>query len=608
MIRNKGHRAGFSSEHNQPSTDASTTGPDSQSADANTADPNGQASASNKNEHPKGGVRPESYFGNHDIDPIQHFNDSLNSCVYLEREAERYAKEGNPQKEQELKGYAAASRKNFQDARAWSQGGNGSAPIFDSVDSDLPDQVDFPVQLLPQHEMVEAVAESIDVHPNLPALISMGIVSGSIGRGLEMRSGPNQTLKANIYILVSAISGEGKTATANQLDFPLKEHAAGKLAYWEQLDKPRLIARQARLNREHKSVLEKLYGAKSASLTAAEKKNLEDRQIAIWIELEKLKKDCQEPTFWTEDATQEVLVKLMFYNHEQLLSYSTDARKAVQNLFGLYNKLQSPEDNFYVKAFSGDPFRSDRVGRDPYCLESPCLSLLWMLQPELFKQLLANRWLQLGGFLPRILPGDSRLEPHEDKGTRKTVAAAIRDGWATTIEELITRYREAGTPKQIPDTNSNAESIFRDYKNSLVPLRRGKDQDISSYVVRWAEHAQRIAIGLHAINSGQLAHTNPLTDETVNSAVEIMKWFAGEQQRMLAASRYESLKDLRGKLKTLLQNEYKNGVALRRLRKNHGWQDRDVEHLAAVFEKDFSIFDQKNPKGGPSSRCIKLKK
>jgi hypothetical protein len=514
----------------------------------------------------------------------------------------------------------ASGAQNSKSAGTQSSGGSNSAtgktqstsvaadPV-DTPNNDIPDTTDFPLHCLPQRLMVEAVAESVDVHPNLPALISMGIVSGSLGRGLEMRSGPDQVLRGNTFIVASAISGDGKTVTANQLDFPLKQYAKSKLVYWLEFEKPKTTARKARLEKEAQSILSKLYGAKSSLLSDHEKKKLGDRLETIYAQLDKLKADSEEPTLWTEDATQESLVKLMYYNQEQLFSYSTDAKKAVQNLFGLYNRLKSPEDNFFVKSFSGDPFRSDRMGREKFYLESPCLSMFWLVQPELHKEMLGNQWLHDGGFLPRILPGDSRLEPQEDDGKRKAIPLHIREGWEIKITELLTYYREHPKPEQIPDTNSNAESIFRAYKNSLVAQRRGKNRDINSYVARWAEHAQRIAIGLHAIANGKRAHIQPITDDTINSAIEIMKWFAGEQLRTLAAGRHDSLKARRGKLRILLMNDYKNGgVSLRHLRKNHGWDDRDVEHLAAAFPSEFEIFEKKNPKGAPASKCVKLKK
>jgi hypothetical protein len=40
--------------------------------------------------------------------------------------------------------------------------------------------------------MSEAVADSIGVHVNLPAIASLGAVAAAIGRGLYAKSGPNQ--------------------------------------------------------------------------------------------------------------------------------------------------------------------------------------------------------------------------------------------------------------------------------------------------------------------------------------------------------------------------------------------------------------------------------
>jgi hypothetical protein len=104
-------------------------------------------------------------------------------------------------------------------------------------------------------------------------------------------------------------------------------------------------------------------------------------------------------------------VTTLSHNNEELFMFSPDAAKAVSNLEGLYNKLSVPDDNFYVKGYSGDPVVVHRKSRPPVSLRSPCISLLWLLQPDLLERMLQHRRLNDGGFLPRLTICDTQLVP-----------------------------------------------------------------------------------------------------------------------------------------------------------------------------------------------------
>jgi hypothetical protein len=92
-------------------------------------------------------------------------------------------------------------------------------------DDDTPEPAvePFPVDLLApiQKEMVLRTAEAISVHPNLAAIAILGAVAAATGRGLYAKSGANQTIRGNLFLLGSAISGEGKSESFKLLIEPL---------------------------------------------------------------------------------------------------------------------------------------------------------------------------------------------------------------------------------------------------------------------------------------------------------------------------------------------------------------------------------------------------
>src|SRR5204863_3590660 len=94
------------------------------------------------------------------------------------------------------------------------------------------------------------------------------------------------------------------------------------------------------------------------------------------------------PILSCEDITGERLAVLLAHNREQLASLSADALAVVNILLGRYNKLDRTDDGIYLKAFSGDRCKVDRQTRESVLLESPCLSALWLTQPDKLDSLL----------------------------------------------------------------------------------------------------------------------------------------------------------------------------------------------------------------------------
>jgi dsDNA-binding SOS-regulon protein len=305
----------------------------------------------------------------------------------------------------------------------------------------------FPFNLLApiQAQMVEATAESIRVHPNLPAIATLGAVSAAIGRGLHAKSGPNQTIRGNIFILGSAISGDGKSEGCRPLVAQLVEENSNRIQYYKEIEHPSYCSRQRLYLKELQSIESALYGRNKKPLSTADKKALRDRHQELLTMLDELKDQLVEPAMLTEDCTQEMMAVLMARNNEQLFSFSADASKAIDNLEGLYNKLSVPEDNFMVHCFSGDPCSIHRISRPAINLQHPCLNQLWFLQPIHFERMLANDRLREAGFLVRLLISDTRLEPRESDGTEREIPPALQQQYDDLIRLLITTYWDSKT-------------------------------------------------------------------------------------------------------------------------------------------------------------------
>jgi hypothetical protein len=529
------------------------------------------------------------------------FNSSLEAVVFLERLAEANTRTGNRQRFADM---AKAARRNHE--KVFPAGRAQKASPKDDAD-EPPDIKPFPVDALApvQKEMVLRAAESIGVHPNLPAIAALGIVAAAIGRGLSAKSGPNQTIHGNLFLIGSAISGEGKTESARPIVSPFLRVHLSKVSFHKDVQHPSLSSRKRLALKELTSIEATLYGRGKTSLSKDQRKVLRDRHEALMAEISQIDDELIEPAMLTEDCTQEAMALLMQHNREQLFAFSTDAGKAVNNLEGLYNRLKTPEDNFLIHAFSGDSFTVGRIGRPAINLENPCLTLFWLLQPIRFNRIFANDELREAGFLARALVCDTRLEPAEKNGKQSAIPVEVQNKYDRLIRSLIAAYWENKNQSEI-GVPADGEKLFRDYQNELVPLRKGLHKDLSSFLARWPEQARRIAIGLHAALHGDRAHMNPLAVQTIENAIRIVRWFADEQIRMFEAGRQDRLLNDMRALRLLLVSRYPQGVTLRTLRKNHAKDEQFIELIVKEFPAIFELKDYQAKAGGRPTKLLSL--
>ena len=263
----------------------------------------------------------------------------------------------------------------------------------DGANRDEPNEAaePFPLHCLPP--LVEAMAKEVCATERVPESLvgccALGILSASIGAGLAVQSASNRVTRGNIYLLASAESGSGKSETFRHMAKPFQQFEMDRIKRWKEQDRPDAIAKRELLEVDIKEC-KKQYAKKHDDDIGEEVKKFE-------LEMEELQKRLDPPTLSCEDVTTEKLADLLSKNDEQLASLSPDALSIVNILLGRYNKLDRTDEGLYLKAYSGDPCVIHRMSRDPISLESPCLTALWLTQPDKLQSLLDERSLNEGG-------------------------------------------------------------------------------------------------------------------------------------------------------------------------------------------------------------------
>jgi hypothetical protein len=337
----------------------------------------------------------------------------------------------------------------------------------------------------------------------------------------------------------SAKSGAGKSETFRPISEPFFDCEKDLVEHWEAEELPGLLAEADLLETE----VAKL--RRDAVKGKPEKKGrLGVEREAIRDELKAMKKaqaninnGLNPPRLCCEDVTSQKLAVMLAQNHEQLASLSPDAGNIVNILLGQYSKLDRTDENIYLKAYTGDTCRVDRQGREPIVLQRPCLSALWLVQPDKVETLLAERSMTDGGLIPRLLMCHSHAQHQPIMRGTEGIPQNTTNEWASLVSKLIRTFHMAPEPVTL-ETVPEVLDLMDNHCNQIVERMNNADlQDVTTYAARWNEQAWRIAVCLHAGLHGEAAGVQVMAADTAASAIAIADWFAGEQLRILDRGR-----------------------------------------------------------------------
>jgi len=465
----------------------------------------------------------------------------------------------------------------------------------------------FPLDALPSalRGIVEEVAKAALVPVPLAVIPALGILSGAIGAGVEVRSGGDRRTRANLYIMAIAASGTGKGQSASLIAAPFREAERIKAEQWQKEELPLLKAKLEVLDGKHKRAKKAALdetdslGAEQATQDLAE---LERERLEIERQLER------EPGFSVENITSEKLaVSLASQPGEALLSLSAEARGVAAVLTGRYTRGKT-DDSLYLSAFSGDYCRTSRLNRPSVELHSPCLAVTWLIQPDAAAELFENEGLSEGGMLPRFLLADTKAEAEDEPEEPYTMDRGAVEAWGTLIGEAL-GFRARGNDPIVIEAEAGALAALRNFTNESKRRTRetGDLKDVGAFPKRWGEQAWKIAVCFHVAKEGRHAGERALSQGTAHEAIQAMRWFANEQLAVLhrgrTAKQEKRLLVLCRKLE-----DAGGGATLADLKKRNGFEPDEVEQLSTLFPARVEIQTRHNEGGGRPSRTAILQR
>jgi hypothetical protein len=410
----------------------------------------------------------------------------------------------------------------------------------------------FPVKALPPAllDIVETVADSLQVPDVLTACCALAATSAAIGSGLRIHTHGDRTLRGNIYVVAAVPSGSGKTEAFNAVLEPVFERQR-----WldDKAERRRGLAEVDRiiLADQLKKMKAEVIGQYESGNDAPELR----KKLAALLEQQNQNRTNSQRIL-CDDVTGAALEKLLSRN--PMFSASDEAGTAIlANLLGRFTK--GSDEGIYVRAYSGGYHGGvDRIGRERVRLPDPCLTLLWLMQPAKLDTLFSQRHFREDGLLARVLA--CRIETRPRKVHSRRFAAryrdAVRQEWRELWLELHQTYHRITDKPHILLPTKEATAWILDYDDETVERRQQDLADMDSLAARWAEQAWRLAVVLHAARHGKEAHLEKVrADDTVRAAIEIADWFSEQQLALLAYSRAAAAETHERKVMDLLQSQ-----------------------------------------------------
>ena len=451
---------------------------------------------------------------------------------------------------------------------------------------------EFPLDALSpiMRDIAAAVADTYQVPVSMPAMAALAIHAGAIGKTYRVINAvPGHQSHGNLYVLIAAERGCGKSTVAMRLARPLID-AKAELAKRFLLEKIERETKAAVLQKQIDGLLRKAM------------KSVDD-SVSLTLQIEGKKRELAEvaphglpipmPSLIEGDTTSEALTATLTAGDQALVIYSPDGGDVVRVALGKYNKGQQGDFDLLLKGWSSESFFRNRVSSGRSDLV-PTLSVLLFVQPFILRELMGNEEAFERGLTARPLIFDPKLELLPDNGIERAVPDDITVAWDGYIR-FLTKERPTAPSFEV-ECSAEAREAFRQFHNESIQLLCTTCAEVSGELSRWRENSVRIALNLYlADRTG-----GEITGVQAERAVRIMWWCGRSYLAILNQGRGTKKYARVQRLRAVLIDTPNRTITLRDFANRHNYDQGEVRALATEFPDLLKV--EIRPSGGQGGR------
>lgn len=387
------------------------------------------------------------------------------------------------------------------------------------VPLDSPDLPRLDASALPEWagRFATALAAATETPLELPAGMILAACATAAARRVEVQVQPGHIEPCCLWPAVALPPGNRKSAVQSAASRPLVE--------WEREQAETLEPERMRIASERKTLEARATALRKKAATA--KTEADARQHAR--EAADLEADLPTvptiPHLWTSDATPERLGGLLAEQGEHIAWLSSEGG-VFDMLAGRYSN-GLPNLDLVLKAWSGDPDRVDRTGREPVYLARPLLTIGLSPQPDVLRGLASRPGFRgrglLGRFLYLLPPSPLGFRTLESRPVPDSVEAAYAAGLRAMLD-----WPARPEGHHVLRLEDAALREWRDYALHIEASMRsgGECEHATDWAGKAPGQAARIAGILHCIEH---AHgrpwETPIPRNTMALALDLMAVF-----------------------------------------------------------------------------------
>ena len=336
----------------------------------------------------------------------------------------------------------------------------------------------FPVDTLPTgiREYVTAVAESTQTPVDLAALSAIAVLSICLQGKYVVRPKSDWQENLNTYCIAFMEPSERKSAVGAAMVKPINKYEVK----WNQTH-----AADIEFSKAQKNILERRLKGLEDQAAKGKVEISEVRRASDELAAFKEKKELQ---LYSDDVTTEKLVSILAENDGKAAIFSTEGG-IFDMLKGIYTKYVNID--VFLKGYSGDAIRVERIGRKSENILNPTLSLMLMAQPSVLAGIMVNETFRGRGLTARFL----YCMPKSNVGNRKyrsgTLTPEVYQNYERLIHNLLTDEPE-NTPEVIT-LSTEADELLEQFAEELEPKLKTEYSDIADWAGKLVGNVARIS-------------------------------------------------------------------------------------------------------------------